>query len=399
VEGKMNIEKCLDTIIFYLLLVYALFSGIARGGVHTTIALLVLFGIVRYLYKPFKIEIDAGVSRGMLVLAAALILSSAFSFNSKVSMEFFAYTVLRMLPFFIVLAYIKDQKMIEKIVKIMAGSILLGSFVAIWQGLHGGVRVTSYLGIMDFAGVIGLVFPVLVVYGFEFKGKVGREKYIFLAVATIVVPALIYNGTRAVWIAAFVSLMLYILLNVKRDKKLVPVAAIILISLLGIGLTDQYVGNRVHSISNTTTDTSNVKRINMWKFAGGILAENPIFGIGLGCLPPANSLDGTVPIYPIRGVTNGDHVHNNFLQIAAENGIVGLGAFCYLFGTILYSTWKKMQSEATRKWATIAFLCTIDFLMHGLFEYTFKMTIVMYTYWFILGLAYMNFRLKKEEQN
>jgi O-antigen ligase len=392
----MNSIRILDTVIYYLLFAYALVSGISRGGVNITIISLTLVAIIRYIYKPFSFQVDSGIIKAMLVLAAALLVSSAFSGHILIGAEFLATTILKILPFFIVLAFVKSKQMVERIVWFMAISLLLGSSVGIWQGMHGAVRAKSFLGIMDFAGVIGLVFPMLFVYGFEYKGKTPWKNVFFMFVAGVATIALLFNGTRSIWIAVFVSIIIYTMLNIMRNKKVIVVFTLILMMGIGIGLASPKVAERVYSIVDTKVNISNLQRINMWKYGWNIFLEHPILGVGLGCLPHGGNFDKTVP-EPMMDNIVGDHIHNNFLQMLAENGIVGFGAFCYCFSVILQSLWKRMRSEQTRVWATIGILCTIDFLVHGFFDYSFRMSIVMYTYWFILGLAYVNFYLTEEK--
>ena len=109
-------------------------------------------------------------------MLGALVLSMILSSHFIMSLKALALIISKILTFFIAATFVKNNKMIDKMVLLMAISLLCGSLVAIWQGIHGMARATSFLGIMDFAGVIGLIFPVLIVYSFGYKNETPDAK-------------------------------------------------------------------------------------------------------------------------------------------------------------------------------------------------------------------------------
>jgi O-antigen ligase len=378
-----SVQK-LDSLIRYMLFAYALVLGFSRGGINTVAILLSILVAVRFIIKPFKVTLDPALKRAFLVLAAAFTLSTIFSSDVTASLTFLAKTVFRILPFFYVLAFIREKADIEKMVLLMAGSVLLGSLVGIWQGLKGLDRVKSFLGIMDFAGILGLVIPFLLVQAFERPAKSYRYLYyLLLAIIILAIMALGFNGTRAVWISVATSLVLYALLNAANNKRLLLFTGGLFSALIAVFYTNARLWTRVSSIFSISASPSNTKRIIMWQYGWETFLNHPFLGVGLATLPTT-----ILPDEPIPPVGTYGHVHSNYIQIMAENGVVGLAAFCLLYGTILLIAWKKMRVPKTRRWATVAFLCTCSFLIHGLFDYTFTIATIMYTYWFIIGLCH-----------
>lgn len=386
--------KTLDTAINYLLLLYAMVAGISRGGVYTTILLLSAVAIIRYIKEPFPLNIDKDITLGMKVIVSALVLSTIFSSHFLMSLKSLVIIIFKIIPFFIAAIFIKNNKTIDKIVLFMAVSLLCGSLVCIWQGLHGMERAKSFLGIMDFAGVIGLIFPVLIVYSFEYKSESMWKNYLFKLTSVVAIIALLFNGTRSIWISTILCSIIYVFISGGyRNKRLLVSIAVGVTLIFAIGFMNHNFTQRAESIANTTTDVANIKRINMWHYAIDVFKEHPFIGTGLGALP---AFTGNFMIReeskPIWDVAKGDHIHNTFLQILAENGIVGLSAFLFFLYSAIKSMWRKMYHNNIRIWAQIALLCTIDFIIHGMFDYVITINVVMYTYWFLLGMSYAYFK-------
>lgn len=381
-----SVQK-LDLLIRYFLFAYALVLGFSRGGINTVIIILSILVAVRFFVKPFKVTLEPALKRAFLVLAAAFALSTVFSSDFTASFIFLAKTVFRFLPLFYVVAFIKEKKLIEKMALMMAGSILLGSLVGIWQGLQGIERVKSFLGIMDFAGILGLLIPFLLVHGFEWPAGTGRRlNYLFLGIMLVAFIALVFNGTRAVLVSAFISLALYLALNAANNKKVLLFIMGISAALSGLVYNNAKLWTRLTTIFDPAVSTSNIKRVIMWEYGWKTFLNHPVLGVGLATLPTA-----VFPWEPPPQTMTYGHIHNNFLQVLAENGVIGFAAFCFLFGTILLTAWRRMKVPETKRWATVAFLCTCSFLVHGLFDYTFTLATIMYSYWFILGLCYADY--------
>lgn len=386
----------LDTAIKYLVLAFAAVMGFSRGGIHTGFWLLLLVTVIRYCWQPFPLTVDRDLRRAMLIFFGALALSTAFSGDPATSLKFFGLSAVKVLPVFIVMAVVKEREITERATMLMAGSVLIGAGIAYWQVLHGATRgtVKSTLGIMDFGGIIGLLVPLLLVKGLEDNvGKKARLLYFASAAAALV--ALAFNGTRAVWVAVLVTMVLYVLINLilnwRKGWRAAIIACAMLLVVTVIFADNQYVNYRLHTITDTDF-ASNHRRLEMWHYAVEVFKDHPMLGVGLGTMP--GLLFSPAKVYVTQQAYG--HVHNNFLQMLAENGLVGGLAYIFLFAVILINAVRLMRRVETRSWAIIAFLCTVDFLIHGMFDYTLLIPTIAYSYWFILGLAYVNFLNKNE---
>jgi O-antigen ligase len=79
--------------------------------------------------------------------------------------------------------------------------------------------------------------------------------------------------------------------------------------------------------------SSDVERLLIWKAGLRIVQDHMIFGIGHG------SIGKVYPSYKETKATEQtvSHMHNNFMQIAVQNGLVGLGVFLAWLGVYVWT--------------------------------------------------------------
>jgi O-antigen ligase len=72
-----------------------------------------------------------------------------------------------------------------------------------------------------------------------------------------------------------------------------------------------------------------------------MLAAHPGFGVGLGQFQPTSR--GMLSAELARAYPVGENAHNNFVQIAAELGLVGGCAIAAVLGVPLLMSWKALM--------------------------------------------------------
>ncbi len=117
------------------------------------------------------------------------------------------------------------------------------------------------------------------------------------------------------WLPAGFAIFLVVLLD--RPKLAIGLGAGLgLFALIGSQIASQYLlgGDNEYSL---------LTRLEAWKILGEIIAKNPIFGLG-----PANYYWYT-PFYQILGYSVTFNSHNNYIDIIAQTGLIGLGTFLW----------------------------------------------------------------------
>ncbi len=181
---------------------------------------------------------------------------------------------------------------------------------------------------------------------------------------TGILVSLISSKTRAAWLGSAVVVSLSVLLIAvfvaeerKRWLKLsayvalaIPILAVVLIFTAPDGKLAKALTERT-GINATSADTTNHSsqtakdRLVIWKKTTAIIQQHPITGVGAG------NWKLIVPLYGTEGTAwqNAsyvpDHVHNIYLQVAAETGIPGALLYFGVFVLMAFMALKVLTNQ------------------------------------------------------
>jgi O-antigen ligase len=104
-------------------------------------------------------------------------------------------------------------------------------------------------------------------------------------------------------------------------------------------------------------------RMVMWRATLRAIADRPLAGLGAG------AWENRIPLYQADGaqLETDYYVHNEFLQLVAEYGVVGWAFLLLLLAWLLLAAWRSwrardVEADAERPWRA-AFLCSLLALM------------------------------------
>jgi putative inorganic carbon (HCO3(-)) transporter len=262
---------------------------------------------------------------------------------------------------------------------------------------------------MTYSGLLMLVLMMLMAY--IVGAGMRRRKWVF-PVTALVILALILTLTRNSWAGAIAGIVVLSLLW--RPKAIfVLLAAVLLLYIVSPGI----VKSRVQSIVNTTDP-----RFHVFPTALHLIQENPWFGVGPKLVKveaPKYREEKDFPDWLKRfvGVLSNpqqyqeeerqypawlyQHMHNNFLQIAAESGIPGMIIWMWLMGRLAWDAWSCHRyakspefpdDEFSRKEALIASSAALAswtaLVIAGMLEYNFGDSEVLTLFLFIMSAPY-----------
>jgi hypothetical protein len=131
-----------------------------------------------------------------------------------------------------------------------------------------------------------------------------------LVVVTLYIQLFLKFADKSGWIPTLVTIGAVIGLRSWRSGlALVPVA-----SLLGWYLAPSVLGTDAYSVST---------RFEAWSIMARIIGISPILGLGF-----ANYYSYT-PLFPIQGYAISFSSHNNYVDIVAQTGLIGLACFAW----------------------------------------------------------------------
>ncbi len=175
------------------------------------------------------------------------------------------------------------------------------------------------------------------------------------------------NLTRSAWLGCFVGAVYLVSRWRPRWLWLMPVA-LLASYIAGPSL----IRDRVKSVFTPSADPSIAVRFEMWGAALRMIRRHPWAGVGPDKIELVYAdylLPGQTPInlpHP--------HLHNNFLQLAAERGLPTLAAFIWLMIALLWQFLKTRRILPRRRWiAEGAIAAWLAMMVQGCFDYNFGM--------------------------
>ena len=211
------------------------------------------------------------------------------------------------------------------------------------------------------------------------KGK----RFLIIGVVALLSLALTLSNCRAAWVSMIASLGVLVCVLLKIKFRWVAAAVVILVGLF-LAFQNQIIDaleknnqdasgdlvENIQSITNISTDASNLERINRWQSAFRLFNERPVFGWGPGTYqfvyaPFQMSKEKTI-ISTNAG--DGGNAHSEYFGPLAEQGLVGsllvltLVVVTVTCGLKTYSHCKNKKAKVLVLGATLAFF---GYFIHG----------------------------------
>ena len=199
--------------------------------------------------------------------------------------------------------------------------------------------------------------------------------------------AMAVNGTRGVWIAVGVSLLVYTAFFIRSRQQLVKTLVVLATAALLVTGVVAVAQNEAAVQFMSRGSRTAVERLAIWKSSVNMIQDHPFFGVGPGNFAAQYEFHYILPEALER--KSQPHSHNNLLAVSSEMGIVGLAAYLALFIYIFRHFWIQARTEKdnVRLWAVL--LASLSFQLHGMSDYTFLgFPTVIQTYWFLVGLIW-----------
>ena len=196
---------------------------------------------------------------------------------------------------------------------------------------------------------------------------------------------IIFLGSRATFVAIFLEIIAVIIfLFIQKNKiseKILHAILIILPIALGIAFSALVIkSHEPKAVAVTSSKVVNAatskatsinfndggsadSRIKYWTNGSKLAIKNPVFGVGLGNYRieslPYERLD-------FNNLLVSQHTHNDFLEIAAETGILGGLAYLTLFVSIFFINIKKILKTTDQDSKLIAFAVILLVIGYGI---------------------------------
>ncbi len=258
-------------------------------------------------------------------------------------------------------------------------------------------RASGPLGhYMTFSGVLLVAVPLLLSVRGGLKAMAAR------LVAALAVAMIGLTLTRSAWIGCAVALIVYFITGFIRGagEGLVPSArgsrtaayvlsvaigiVIVVILLTALAGPDALYERAASTFS--LDDPSNRDRIAMAATGLKFIRAYPYLGVGPGLM------EARYPAWVVEWAVRdtNPHLHNNLLQIAAERGLLGLGAWLWMMAAFVLVAWRVLRAQGAAgiggPESRAALAALAGFLTMGMFEYNFSDSEVLMALLYVVSL-------------
>jgi len=318
------------------------------------------------------------------------ILSGFKATNVYIWLLSIGYSFLFLLFFFLMIQNVQEKTTIFRILKCI---VLAGIFVSVYGIFqHYGFdflkwtfknNPLSTLGRRNFAAeYLAAIIPYAIFLILIVRKK--KKKILYLFALMFFLFHLFLTFTRASWMAFFFSAVLSFLLlkKIKLNYKILTIIGLIFITVFPSVIFSDTTGFTRGSVRS---------RMLIWKGTLLMIKNNPVLGVGTGNFEIAYPFwsAGREDVFRPLGARVAN-AHNDYLEIAAENGIIGLLFFLFLVFTIFKVTFLNLKrgSPEEKLITVFVFSSLIAILVNSFAAFPLKNpSVILYFY---LNLAFLS---------
>lgn len=341
--------------------------------------------------KLFKDLYSHPISIAIIVYLAWLFITSLSSSLPFVSIKLLITRLWFISSFYVLgFAWFQEKQNIHKFVKAyLLGLFLVAIYTILTHATKGFEHEAAHWVMTPFFKdhtSYGMALALLLPFAFYISLWCHKDKrsLFYTLVLLVLIAATILSYTRAAWLSLVVALVVYGLIKFRIKFSLLLTVFTFLVGFIFLFQTDismaleknsqdssDSFAEHISSMSNVSTDASNLERINRWKSAIRLYQERPILGWGAGTYqfnyaPYQNYYEKTI-ISTNSG--NMGNAHSEYLSMLAETGWPGLVIFLALIAVIFTKAIKLYPNlkETQEKWILMAcILGLITYFTHAL---------------------------------
>ena len=268
------------------------------------------------------------------------------------------------------------------VLRLWEGALRLSSPVEVFGRYFLTQRFNAHYGDLNAAGsyFVLVVFPAL--------GLAVRQMWRWGPAALLIAVALWIAGSRAAFIAGLVAMIVPAGVFVFRlsgagPRRMTAVAAAIMLILVVVGMV-RYLPTRRNQIEPSTALEV---RWELARTSVRMLAAGPMFGAGIGRYYWRSGEFSSPRLLTIFPPAIHENAHNNFLQILAELGVVGLGAVIWLMLVAARACGRLVRADPRDplRWGVAVGL--LAFVISWLGGHPLLIDEPAFAFWLLLGTA------------
>ena len=233
--------------------------------------------------------------------------------------------------------------------------------------------------------VIALFVPAAFYFIFSRNSK-GWGRLLSLAIMSLLLVGLFFSYCRAAWISVLGAIGVYVLIRMGMKVKWMVMLFGLVVGVFFVYQSDVLyklgknhqdssydLAGQIKSISNISTDASNLERLNRWASALRMWKESPVIGCGPGTYQFLYaSYQRSYQLSTIStNAGNLGNAHSEYIGPMTEQGVPGVALVIALFMTTFATGVRVYRTAGNRQVADMALAFTLSLLtyyIHGVFN-------------------------------
>lgn len=341
----------------------------------------------RFLGMPLVIFISINIVWMFICVCTSSMLFTSFKY-------FLARLWFVSVFFFFMVEIFRNQNFMRRFLSYMIyGTAIIVGMTVMKHAAEGFSRAWGYAIMRPFfadhtiySAYISFFVPVSLM--FALRGNwfnfTAFHRILFLGITVVLILGVIFSFTRASWISLVAALAFYGLIKLKvKFRTMMTVLGLVVV--VGFIKQDTILYSLEHnkqgsaddleshaaSVSNITTDPSNLERVNRWHCAILMFRERPVFGFGPGTYTFQYAPFQRPEDLTIISTNSGSlgNTHSEYFNALSETGLIGflswLGVFLASVATGLQVIYDKDKAPWKRSLATAVLLGLITYYVHA----------------------------------
>lgn len=330
-----------------------------------------------------------------IVLLSSLLWMFFTSISSEYPVVSFKYLISRIwfiIPFyFMLIPLFKDSKRIKTFYWVYAIPLLFIVVYTIYRHYVWGFSEEAAHWVMSpfyndhtaYGTALALFIPFFAIMAFR-KILDTKRRILVLTILGILLIAIVLSFSRAAWLSVLAAFGVFLLVKFQIKLKWVLLMLVILtVTFFSIQNdlflmlernkqeSSENIAEHVKSMSNISSDASNLERINRWQTALRMFKERPVLGWGPGTYQfvyaPFQKSREKTQISTNAG--NMGSVHSEFLGPLSEMGVLGL-LFVVLLLIYIFKIgldfYKQSRNQELKMLSLVSVLGLVSYFIHGL---------------------------------
>jgi len=399
---KTSFLKHLDNIITYLFYIFIFLLPISKATTEIFFTLIFLIWIFKKIFSKGRLKEWFPKTDLNLLLFLFLIICFLTIFNSVEPKEslrgFWGKWFQWIMTYFIFVDSINAEKKFAYSLKILS----IGYFIILLDGVYQFITgrdffcflplensrwITSTLkNLNTYGGYLALISPITIFF-------IGNNinLFYFRLFLLLIIPLFLFNlfftNSASLWIALSISSFLVFLFLRKKIKKINILFLLFPLLLFFTLFLIPIFRERIFSLCSQL-DLNKGGRFPIWRDTLREIIKNPFLGKGINTTRGFIVKKYSSSLLLIKYA----HIHNLFLHIALETGIIGLFIFCWIIYKILKTVFSFTQRNGLISYGL--FISFVSFLITNIFD-THIGEQIFTLFWIIVGVIMVYKNLNK----